>query len=389
MSGTRFKYILLTTLVVCFFTSLLTATAKFTYQHPQAVGKHFAVTRAGHIVQEAAGDDEPTARAEAAETEYNFGLMDPLTMGSHAFVVRNTGDAPLKLQAGPTSCKCTLSDVSDQAIPPGGESRVTVQWNTGRKNKFYAHDATIYTNDPTRRRLTFAVRGTVRVQLAVDPPAAVFERIKPDQPAHQKILVYSQTWDDVELADLQSSLAGLTWEIEPADNETLAKYEAQSAYWIQLTTPGALPEGTFSEWLQFRVVPAGAPDEAVEHQVAVSGKTLRRLAVYGPGIDAEGTVAFGAVSRAAGAKKRLLMKVRDPEAELAVNRIRTTPEFLSVRVVPGAEAATKGLHYLELEVPPGAPRSDFLSGSPATILIEFEHPRIRQLELTAQFAVVE
>lgn len=387
MSGRRFGYILLPTLIVGIFVTLLTATAKFSYQHPNAHDVKFTVTRDGNVVHQPAAASDPAAKAVVNESEHDFGLMNPLTMGAHGFVVRNEGDAPLKLQAGPTSCKCTLSDVSDEPIPPGGESRVTVQWNTGRKNRFYAHEASVYTNDPHQKTLRFSVRGIVRVQMAVDPPEAVFDRLEPDTSASKRLLVYSQVWDDFEILDIQSSLEGFTWQIEPVDAATLAAHEAHSACWLRIMTPSDLPQGQFSGWLQFRLQPAGAPDEAVEHQVALAGKTLKRLAVYGPGIDADGVVTFGAVPSAAGAKKRFLLKIRDAQHSLPVTRVTTTPDFLDVRVIPAEASEGKGLMYLELAIPPGAPRCDYLGMRPASIRIEFDHPRIPDLELTASFAV--
>lgn len=389
MAGNRFGFILISVLIVGASIALLTATSEFSYRLPHAPSEQFAVTRNGVVLHLAHAAKEPAARAVADETEYDFGLMNPLTMGTHSFVVRNQGDAPLELHAGPTTCKCTLSDVPRQPIPPGGQGRITVQWNTGRKNRFYAHEASVYSNDPRRRTLRFSVRGIVRLQLAVDPPDAIFDRLDPDAPASRRLLVYSQTWDDFDVLGIQSSLAGFDWRIEPADAETLTAYEAKSACWLRITTPADLPAGSFSGWLQFRVQPADDAQEAVEHQIALAGKTLRRLAVYGPGIDADGVVSFGAVARSTGAKQRLLLKVRDAQHDLPVTRIQTTPDYLDVRVVSPEESTKSGLAYLDVVIPPGAPRSTFLASHPARIRIEFDHPRIAELELTATFALTD
>ena len=389
MTAKRFGYVLFPTLIACFFTTVLTATAKFSYRHPYATGERFIVTRNGAVLLHLDPPAGPAAKAVTQDADHDFGLMDPLTMGTHSFVVRNQGDAPLKLQAGPTTCKCTLSEVSHEPIRPGGEGRVTVQWNTGRKNRFYSHQATVYTNDPNQKRIEFSIRGIVRTELRVVPAAAVFERIEPDQPATQRLFVYSQMWDDFEIVDIQPTQVGLRWQIEPADAGVLAAHEALAGCWLRITTPDDLPEGQFSDWLRFRVQPAGESVEPVEQSIAVSGKTLKRLAVYRPGIDAAGIVSMGKVTQAKGAKKRLLLKVRDAQRSLPVTQIKTTPEFLEVQVTADQRSAENGLLQLDITIPPGAPRTDYLAANPARIHLEFDHPRINNLELAVRFAVTD
>src|SRR5262245_45718222 len=51
-------------------------------------------------------DDAP--RVEVVEPNFQFGTMERGRTRSHRFEVKNVGNAPLKLQVGQTSCKCTL-----------------------------------------------------------------------------------------------------------------------------------------------------------------------------------------------------------------------------------------------------------------------------------------
>ena len=59
-------------------------------------------------------------KAEVDEVTHDFGTMQRGAMGSHEFTITNTGDAPLLLDVGPTSCKCTLGEVADGPLSPGG-----------------------------------------------------------------------------------------------------------------------------------------------------------------------------------------------------------------------------------------------------------------------------
>src|SRR4051812_32552624 len=63
----------------------------------------------GETIIAPASKSEKLPRAVAEEAKYNFGTMQRGTSKSHDFVIKNVGEAPLKLRAGTTSCKCTLS----------------------------------------------------------------------------------------------------------------------------------------------------------------------------------------------------------------------------------------------------------------------------------------
>ncbi len=96
---------------------------------------------------------------EVDEKEYDFGAMDSHLTGKHAFVFRNVGKAPLKLVAGPTTCKCTLSDIGDGSIPPGGAGEVTLEWHGRDFVGPFSQTATIKTNDPRNLTVELKVRG--------------------------------------------------------------------------------------------------------------------------------------------------------------------------------------------------------------------------------------
>ena len=105
--------------------AVFAATSSFTFHHQ---GVDFKVTSDGRVVHpEKVADPETTAArstsgrpvAVAEDTTFDFGVMDPLTSGTHKFVIRNKGTAPLKLAKGPTSCKCTLGTVANGYLEPG------------------------------------------------------------------------------------------------------------------------------------------------------------------------------------------------------------------------------------------------------------------------------
>ena len=91
----------------------------------------------------------PMPRASCEFAQYDFGLMDPLTVGSHVFQIANNGTAALTIRGGQSSCKCTLSDLTEATIAPGETFSVTLTWNSGHASRQFQQSATILTNDPT------------------------------------------------------------------------------------------------------------------------------------------------------------------------------------------------------------------------------------------------
>ena len=112
----------------------------------------------------------PAPHAETAETRHAFGTLGTGGSGSHEFVVRNAGDGPLTLRKGTTSCTCTVSDFEaieggsadgTRVVPPGGETKIRVQWKGKPPGGPFRQQATILTDDPRRPEVVFTVEGTV------------------------------------------------------------------------------------------------------------------------------------------------------------------------------------------------------------------------------------
>ena len=73
--------------------------------------------------------DKKLPMAKVDEPHYDFGSMQRGTSKSHEFVIRNVGNAPLKIWKGTTSCKCTDFVVPEGAIAPGGSAKVKLEWS--------------------------------------------------------------------------------------------------------------------------------------------------------------------------------------------------------------------------------------------------------------------
>lgn len=73
------------------------------------------------------------------ETTHDFGDITQGDKVEYTFAFENTGDAPLIITNVRVTCGCTATEWPREAIAPGGESAITVQFNSagkkGRQNK--------------------------------------------------------------------------------------------------------------------------------------------------------------------------------------------------------------------------------------------------------------
>lgn len=354
-----------------------------------------------------ANDRQPADKASALPrlrskgTTYDFGQMDPYAIGEHRFIIYNDGEAPLILQNRRSTCKCTVSDVPAEPILPGQSAEVAVKWQTSTNNRRFHESASVETNDPDTPELRLTVTGRVLVHVGADPPELTLPAIKPDEQSSVTTIVSSQVWQAFHLSDLQSSLDGIQWQIEPADSTDLERLNALSGIRLTARLPQSLAQGDFVHWVRFRVVPEldrdGSPmssvpsvdDEQLTFELPLRGKVLRRLSVYGDGIDATGTVRLGAIPATKEYRHRLWLKVRDDDRQLHLKNSIANPDFLRAEIKPHVSRGTElGLYQLEIVVPHDATVGRHQGPHAGTLTLAFDHPRIPELRLHVDFAVV-
>ena len=85
-------------------------------------------------------DKPPYPKARTGERVYEFGSMGVDEEKKHTFHVENRGQVPLLIAKGPTNCKCTISNISQSTIPPGGSAEVEMSWTPREVTPTFAID---------------------------------------------------------------------------------------------------------------------------------------------------------------------------------------------------------------------------------------------------------
>jgi hypothetical protein len=366
----------------------------FLFRHPAAPDVRVVIDRRTGLAVVAALADpasgikpiKPEPRAKVLEKEYDFGLMDPGISGTHSFVIENVGDEVLELKLGGTTCKCTISGVSDSRVPPGKSATLNMQWNTGRYDPRFQQSAMIQTNDPLHKKVEFTVKGQIRALLATLPAQVDLPTIQPGARAEGEVTFYSQMWDDFEITDSSAQVPDFQWTVESV-RDAPADLSASACKRVKFSFQSPVAHGRFQEKIRFDIK---APDESQpnHHQfVSVQGAAMRRLAFYGPTIDESGVVEMGNVSEGRGKRVKLVAKVRDDETNIASPDIEVFPDFLKAEFAPHV-GEQRGLYDLTIELPDDVSPCQYNSRPVGKVRIDTHHPRIGVVELKVTFAVV-
>lgn len=330
--------------------------------------------------------------AVTPQTKHAFGTWDAGSEGSHEFVVRNDGKAPLTLSGDPSPDPAIRCEILRNCIPPGETGAVRVTWSTGREGPAFSREVLVHTDDPFCRKLIFTVEGTVRFVFAADPPVLSLGEVHPSRSSVAETIIFSQVWNDFTVEEVSCSLPGATWTVESAAVEVLQTCEAKCGYRLTVTAPADMPRGPIQGGLNVRVAPVAEPGSAPAGwetlELPIAGRVLRRFALYGDGVESNGAVDLGHLRLGQGLKQQLLMKIRDSEPDVRIAAIHTKPDFLKVSIEPiRSDNPTTGLYHFNIEVSPDAPPCDYLGLRYGEIHVEVDHPRVENLQLKVFFSV--
>lgn len=340
---------------------------------------------------------EPLAVVE--EPTHDFGTMLRGDASSHEFVVRNDGTAPLRLAAGPTSCKCTLSKVATDPIPPGGSTPVRLEWTAKSLAGPFRQTATIKTNDPARRTLTLTVEGDVTEVDGLWPAELDLGVIDTD--AGGTAEAYLMAFEEADL-QVTAEMAATTERperyavsVEPLDPAASPAADAVAVAKITVRADAGLSQGPIHEWVTIRSNLAGRE----EFLMPITGRVRGAIAIHGRGWNREaGVLNLGVLSGAGGGGSTILLACRGPQASTIEYQVEGVdpPELVAElgeqRMIRDDLSHTK----LRVEVPPGTRpmvrmERDVVdgpaSGGDAVIRLRSNHPRSPEVKLFVRFVV--
>jgi uncharacterized protein DUF1573 len=103
------------------------------------------------------------------QTRYDFGDVEQGARVAHTYTFRNGGGLDLTIDNVRAFCGCTAAVTSARVVPPGGDGRIEVTFDTTHDFGRTPRSITVYTNDPLQPVTSLALVGNVDADVGVDP----------------------------------------------------------------------------------------------------------------------------------------------------------------------------------------------------------------------------
>ena len=334
---------------------------------------------------------------------HDFGAVDRDVKAVHSFQFTNVGDAPLELEAGPTTCsRCTIASLAKPVVQPGETTEVTIEYLPTVGKPRFRQTAVVLTNDPDQPRVELDIFGHVTSRYELTPDQFSFSKFSVNQQktvalkleslTSKTILVKGHEFTQPATAD-KFELAS-----EPLSADELTNPEARSGCRLLLTVKPGLPLGYFQQTIRVDLELADNQSSTTV-EIPIEGQIVGDISIVNRDWYAQlSQLRMGVIKSSEGAKRQIQVLVRGPyRHDVSLKPIKIDPEWVKVTVGEPVEVNKKGLSEngvvqipVTIEVPPGAPPANHLDselGKPGVVILETNHPEVKQFSINLHFAV--
>ena len=145
---------------------------------------------------------EEAPRAVFPVKNHDFGTVRQGEKLVHAFTVRNEGSAPLPIDRADLDVS-GLTVRLPRVVPPGGESRITLEWDTGRVKGEIEAQIVVHLDDPAEPRVTLVLKALVKPPIEILPYAAAFFSVYEGEAAVRTIQVINNEERPLQVTRLE------------------------------------------------------------------------------------------------------------------------------------------------------------------------------------------
>ena len=334
--------------------------------------------------------DNPSAVVD--DPVHDFGVMEASKNGTHDFVITNEGTGVLELSAGGTTCKCTLSKISQSRIRAGESANVTVEWQGKNNAGRFRHSAKINTNDVANPQIELTVQGQMTGSIGASPQELTFSRISAGDSAVGTVKLFGYLEEPLEITGHRvSDPEHVEVSVSPLPPEQVAaELGAKSGKLVRVTVKSGLPQGRFIE-----TITLDTNIKTVEtFAITVQGDIASEVSIVGPKWSQKlNALLLEGVNPAVGSEETLLIRVGGPnrtEAKFEVGKI--VPDLLEAELGEPSESADGRLVVFKLtvRVPKGSRPASHLGPKRADlgcVSLESTHPSFPALNVYVRFAV--
>jgi hypothetical protein len=337
-------------------------------------------------------------RAVVAQAEYDFGVGQRDSKMTHTFVIRNEGDQSLMLEAGETTCKCTISNLENGYISPGEEAEVNIDWKLTAVGSEFRQSAEIRTNDVTKPVVTLSVYGRIVDRVKLDPRDIVLTSVSASSGATAQFHLFA--YGDEKPVEVTSyefrdedSRPYFDLSFERAGAESLAEEQGATSGLVGtvLVKPG-LPLGPINQTIRMTTNVSAVGDL----ELAVTGSAVSDISIVGGSDFRQNSsrLDLGTIDVGVGAQRDLRVLIKGPhrqDTQFAVKQV--DPEDVLEVSLGDAQSINDGAVYmrkLSIRVREDARPINRLGAGESEygkIVIETTHPDAKIIPIYVKFSV--
>ena len=284
----------------------------------------------------------------------------------------------------------------EKVVPPGGTTKLNVQWRGKGDGGPFRQQASVLTNDPQRPQIAFVVEGRVVPTYKAVPPSVTLPKLSSSSSQQASVTFFTfgreqPTIDALSVTEEKTAqFYSLTSSpLEPA--ELTAEAGATGGFRITADIRPGLPIGTLRQTIKvvFRM-----PEE-VTAEIPVEGSVSGDLALAGKAWDSSREVLLlGTVSSRTGDETSLFVTVKGSHrADVKLEVREIVPNALKVVVGEGKPVGSGNVIRIPLSItiPPGSPPANHICSEQAPagkIVLDTGHPDSPTLTIPVCIAIV-
>ena len=352
--------------------------------------------------------------------EYDFGIMEQGQESQHVFVIRNDGEAPLRLAAnyqGANTCECTVGSLERDLIEPGETVNVTVSWGIKKPVVGFAHSARIRTNDPDHVTIPLLIKGVIGRRAVIRPSTTwTLGQLDSDGTVDVDLTLHSEISDQFKLLKIENPSGRIVTKTQPLDAEELKALGAadtaspaakekmdkaitrlkagsqrplpKSGYKITATVDSSkFTSGPFLETLTFHT------DLSEDHEISFHIRGSRSgmiefMRTSGNEWDSKNLVLrLGTFAAAKGKSVRIPMLVKDVTGDGKIQIKSVKPKFLEIKFERDTEFPAKKnrRYWMTMTVPKGQPSIVLTARRYGEVILEFDGDTKRTMRFFVGF----
>lgn len=175
------------------------------------------------------------AKLVADKTEIDAGDVWRGEDAHYVFHIKNTGDAPLEIEATP-NCGCTVANY-DKLIAPGGEGKIEADVHTTNFRGKVTKVIDVKSNDLDAPSMSLHLVANIKSIITIAPSESPLIGLKSDAPTIQELEIKIADKEPVQITRVSCSAAYATAKVDPmpAENGT--------AYKVTVTIDPSAPMG--------------------------------------------------------------------------------------------------------------------------------------------------